>query len=103
MSEHLKREDLVVAATKAALGRHPMIPAGLPAYQQIVSAALPVIVKAITIRVRALHPPVQMLHMPSNRMVTVCLACGTDDGERRHPCPTVRFCDEIDAELREER
>lgn len=61
------------------------------------AAVLPVVVRAITGQVRTLHEPVDMLHMPTNRVVTVCLACGTDAGERLHPCPTVRLCDEIDA------
>lgn len=103
MSEHLTREDVVVAATKAALGAQPDITASMHEYSLIVDAALPVIVKAVTDRVRALHRPVEMLNMRTNRIVTVCLACGTDAGERLHPCSTVRLCDEIDAELGGER
>ena len=99
VSEHLTREELVVAATKAALGAQPNIPASMHEYSLIVDAALPVIVKAITDRVRALHEPIEMLHMRTNRIVTVCLACGTDAGERLHPCPTVRLLDEIDTEI----
>ncbi len=52
MSEHLTREDLVVAATKAALGAQPDIPASMHEYSLIVEASLPVVAKAITDRVR---------------------------------------------------
>lgn len=92
------REDVVVAATRAALGAQPDIAASMHEYSLIVTAALPVIVKAVTDRVRELHEPVQMLHMSTNRIVTVCLACGTDEGERLYPCPTVRLLDQIDCE-----
>lgn len=40
--------------------------------------------------VLALHTPMEMLHTPSGRVVTVCLACPTATGERVYPCPTVR-------------
>ena len=99
MSEPMTRAQLIVTATKTALGAWPNISASMHEYSLIVDAAAPVITKAITDRVRALHEPIEMLHMRTNRIVTVCLACGTDAGERLHPCPTVSLCDEIDTEM----
>ena len=35
---------------------------------------------------------------PFRGVTQVCIACGTDDGNwQRHPCPTVRLCDEVEA------
>ncbi|MFT4225327.1 hypothetical protein [Micropruina sp.] len=79
MSEHLTREDVVVAATKAALGAQPHIPASMHEYSLIVDAALPVIAKAITDRVRAHH----------HREDPWCLG----------DCPADVLCDEIDTEM----
>lgn len=111
MSEHLTREDLVVAATKAALGARPDIPASMHEYSLIVDAALPVITKAITDRVRALHnaipaPTSEHYHCDPQEcdrsgeglLQPWCYEC-----TMWAPCPTVRLCDEIDADLGVER
>lgn len=91
MSEHLTREDLVVAATKGAVGARPDITASMHEYSLIVDAALPVIVKAVTDRVRARHAgKLQCIHLPPR-------------GHLPAPCPTVRLADAIDADLGVER
>lgn len=89
MSEQLIREDLVVAATKTALGAQPHIPASMLEYSLIVDAALPVIAKAITDRVRAQHP----------RAARPVTRGWCDECRDWWPCSTVRLCDEIDTEM----
>lgn len=100
MSEHLTRDQLVVAATKAALQEHPHIPASMHEYSLIVDVALPVIAKAITDRLRVGHTQtLQCIHLPSYGQVAcpclpLCAGCNF-----HVPCPTVRLCDEIDTEM----
>lgn len=60
--------------------------------RKLASAALPVAVKAVTDRVRALHK-LTPLATPIEDAGT-CTCCG-----RNYPCPTVRLLHQIDAEL----
>ena len=107
MSEHLTREDLVVATTKAALGAAPHIPASTHEYSLIVEAALAVIVKAITAQVRVLHnaipaPTSEHYHcdpQECDRSGEGLLQPWCDECTQWAPCPTVRLCDEIDTEM----
>jgi hypothetical protein len=63
--------------------------------------ALPVIVAAVLKPIRELHAPIDAADYsggPFRGVTQVCIACGTDDGNwQRHPCPTVRLCDEVEA------
>ena len=61
------------------------------------AAALPVIVRAVTDEIRALHPrPVNQV--PNSFRLHIC---GTDGDY--WPCSTVRLCDQIDAQAGVER
>ena len=53
-------------------------------FEEGTAAALPVIVRAVTDEIRALH-------QPSGPRLPYCIA-----DESIWPCPTVRLCDEID-------
>lgn len=111
MSEHLTREQLVAQAAEAIYeaSRPPFEPTGpdwvdLPdqwRWCMLVHPALPVIAKAVTDRVRALHEPIEI--EPSD---TICGPCsfllpnGRYFGKvEEYPCPTVLLCDEIDTEI----
>lgn len=65
------------------------------------AAALPVIVAAALKPIRELHAPIAAADYsggPFRGVTQVCTACGTDDGNwQRHPCPTVRLLDQIEA------
>ena len=66
------------------------------------AAALPVIAKALLAPLRELHSPIDavMFSGRTETLTKVCSACGTDDGNwQRHPCPTVRLLDAIEAEV----
>ena len=66
--------------------------------------ALPVIVAAVLKPIRELHAPIDAADYsggPFRGVTQVCIACGTDDGNwQRHPCPTVRLLDQIEADCR---
>ena len=69
--------------------------------REMAEAALPVIVAVAFKPIRELHAPIDAADYsggPFRGVTQVCIACGTDDGNwQRHPCPTVRLCDEIEA------
>jgi hypothetical protein len=99
----IDREKLIEDAAKAEWAAvWPEVPwvdqAG--EFEAGTAAALPVVVAAVTDEVRKLHAPIDAMMYGQNTVtaVKVCAACGTDNGSwQRHPCPTVRLLDEIDA------
>jgi hypothetical protein len=62
------------------------------------------VVGRILDRIDALHAGIDALNVrvrPHGRVVQVCVACGTDDGNwQQHPCPTRRLTADIRGELR---
>ncbi len=116
MSEHLTREQLIEQMARAQFDAQDafyptpdewdhMGTRERAEWLAIVGSTLPVIVKAVTDRMRALHEPVEV--EPSD---TICGPCsfllpnGRYFGKvEEYPCPTVRLCDEIDADLGVER
>jgi hypothetical protein len=72
------------------------------AVREAVGNTLPVIAKALLAPLRELHRPIDAMMYGQNAVtaVKVCAACGTDNGSwQRHPCPTVRLLDAIEAEV----
>ena len=78
--------------------------------ERLVAALLPVIAAheaevagRILDRIDALHAGIDALNVqvrPHGRVVQVCVACGTDDGNwQQHPSPTRRLTAEIRGEL----
>ena len=62
------------------------------------TAALAVIVPAVTEQIRALHHEEGYYFSIPGETVQICELCDTD-----WPCPTVRLCDELDAAARGEQ
>ena len=63
---------------------------------------VPLIVAAVANEVRKMHAPIDAMMYGQNAVtaVKVCSECGTDDGSwKRHPCPTMRLLDAIEAEV----